>query len=139
MVHRLKKKAAEKTVKEAKKSTASDKEKDKTEKSTKSEKTTDSEKKDTTSKDTTNSTASQSNQESTESGSGNTAAATGKSRIATDGTPLNLRASSDANSNIIGSIGNCQSVTVLETVGGMTHIRTAGGQEAWVASAYVAS
>ena len=57
--------------------------------------------------------------------------------VATNGSPLNLRASNQAGSNIVGSVGDGESLTILEQSNGMYRVRTASGAEAWVSSSYV--
>lgn len=69
-----------------------------------------------------------------------TAAAGGsKGVVATNGSPLNLRASNQAGSNIVGSVGDGESLTILEQSNGMYRVRTASGAEAWVSSSYVSA
>ena len=80
---------------------------------------------------------SSSTSDSNSSSSQNTANAMGTGTVATGGSGLNLRASDSTDSNIIGSLNNGASLTIIGESNGMYQVQTSDGQTGWVSSQYV--
>lgn len=115
------KKDAKKAAQEAKEEENSSSEKTKTEK------------KDSQSADKTD--------ESADSDSDNTDKKTtegiGTGTVATGGAGLNLRSDASTDSNIVGTVNNGDTLTIIAESNGFYQVQTSGGQTAWVSSQFV--
>ena len=80
----------------------------------------------------------QQNTATTDNNSENTANAIGTGTVATGGSGLNLRASDSAQSNIVGSLNDGASVTIIGESNGMYQVQLSDGTTGWVSSQYVA-
>ena len=102
----------------------------KEEENSSSEKTT-TEKKDSQSADKTDESADSDNIDK------NTTEGIGTGTVATGGAGLNLRSDASSDSNIVGTVNNGDTLTIIAESNGFYQVQTSGGQTAWVSSQFV--
>ncbi|MEE0229174.1 MAG: SH3 domain-containing protein [Peptococcaceae bacterium] len=102
----------------------------KEEENSSSEKTT-TEKKDSQSADKTDESADSDNTDK------KTTEGIGTGTVATGGAGLNLRSDASTDSNIVGTVNNGDTLTIIAESNGFYQVQTSGGQTAWVSSQFV--
>lgn len=77
-------------------------------------------------------------QQGNTAGNENTANAMGTGTVYTGGSSLNLRADASTSANIVGSLSDGETLTIIGESNGMYQVQTSSGATGWVSSQFVA-